>query len=246
MFFEYNQLVIGNGGTSNIALDTYNTVTGSRPAICLNPSGGFVGIGLTNPGYQLTLSTDSAAKPSTSTWTVSSDERIKENIVLADVDRCMEIIRAVPLKHYRWKDSVYTLEQVKDRSKLGWIAQDVEKVFPKAVGTYRLAYNQVYEDVEKEDGTKEKKLVSEDVMEDCRDLNADQMYAVMYGAIQKLITENDEKTTQILTQTEQIASLESQLTTQASQLTAQTAELTTQASQLSEVLSRLAALESKS
>jgi hypothetical protein len=149
-----------------------------------------VGIGM-NPGYQLQLSTDSAAKPSTSTWTVSSDERLKENIILADVDRCVEIIRAVPLKHYRWKDEVYTLDQVKDRSKLGWIAQDVEKVFPKAVYMTPFHYNQVYEDIVNSDGVAERQLISEDVIEDCRDLNADQMYAVMYGAIQKLISEND-------------------------------------------------------
>ena len=110
------------------------------------------------------------------------------------MDRCVEIIRAVPLKHYRWKDDVYTLDQVEDRSKLGWIAQDVEKVFPKAVGTHPFHYNQVYEDVVQDDGSTIKTLVSEDVIEDCRDLNADQLYAVMYGAIQKLISENDAQT----------------------------------------------------
>ena len=156
--------------------------------ITINQTG--VGIGVTGSGYSLQIGSDSAAKPSTNTWTISSDERLKENIILADIDRCVEIIRAVPLKHYRWKDEVYSLEQVKDRSKLGWIAQDVEKVFPKAVGTHSFRYNQVYEDVVK-DGSKEKHLISEDVIEDCRDLNADQMYAVMYGAIQKLISEND-------------------------------------------------------
>jgi len=171
---------------------------------------GFVGIG-TNPGYLLHLSTDSAAKPSTNTWTISSDERLKENIILADIDRCVEIIRAVPLKHYRWKDEVYTLEQVKDRSKLGWIAQDVEKIFPKAVNSNPFRYNQVYEDVVKEDGTTEKRLVSEDVIEDCRDLNADQLYAVMYGAIQKLISENDLYKTTNIAINEQFAALQARM-----------------------------------
>ena len=171
-------------------LNFFNQTRGAF-AMCLQNSTGYVGLSVTSPSYQLHLSSDSAAKPTTSTWTVSSDERLKENIVLADVDRCIEIIRAVPLKHYRWKDDVYTLDQVKDRSKLGWIAQDVEKVFPKAVGTHPFHYHQVYEDVVQDDGSKMKKLISEDVIEDCRDLNADQLYAVMYGAIQKLILEND-------------------------------------------------------
>jgi hypothetical protein len=153
---------------------------------------GNVGIGMTNPTALLQLNTDSAVKPGTTTWSTSSDERLKENIVLADVDRCVEIVRTVPLKHYRWKDEAFTEEQIKDRSKLGWIAQDVEKVFPKAVSTRRFAYNQVYENIVADDGSTEKKLVSEDVIEDCHMFNADQMYAVMYGAIQKLIAANDE------------------------------------------------------
>ena len=164
---------------------------------------GLVGIGTTSPTAQLELSTDSAKKPSTNTWTIASDQRLKTNITNADNDRCYEIVKQVPLKRYTWKSEVYSQDKVKDRSKLGWIAQDVEEVFPKAVGTSRFAYNQVFEDVVtpeldsegnavfNEDGvakTKtEKRLVSEDVIEDCKDLNSDQIYAAMYGTIQKLI-----------------------------------------------------------
>jgi hypothetical protein len=166
-------------------------------------SSGQVGIGTASPSAQLELSTDSAKKPSTNTWTIASDQRLKTNITNADNDRCYEIVKQVPLKRYTWKSEVYSQEQVKDRSKLGWIAQDVEAVFPKAVGTNRFAYNQVFEDVVTpeldsdgnalldENGvakTKtEKRLVSEDVIEDCKDLNSDQIYAAMYGTIQKLI-----------------------------------------------------------
>ena len=73
-------------------------------------------------------------------------------------------MKSIPLKRYTWKDDVYTEEQVHDRSKLGWIAQDVESVFPKAV--------------------EQKEMFG---YEDCKTLNADQIYATMYGAIQKLI-----------------------------------------------------------
>ena len=166
-------------------------------------SSGNVGIGTTSPSAQLELSTDSAKKPSTNTWTIASDQRLKTNITNADNDRCYEIVKQVPLKRYTWKNEVYSQDKVKDRSKLGWIAQDVEAVFPKAVGTNRFAYNQVFEDVVTpeldsdgnavldENGvakTKtEKRLVSEEVIEDCKDLNSDQIYAAMYGTIQKLI-----------------------------------------------------------
>jgi hypothetical protein len=98
----------------------------------------------------------------------------------------MEIIKAVPLKRYTWRPEVYTTEQVKDRSKLGWIAQDVEQVFPKAVGQQRFVYDQQWSTTETG-----RTLVSEKVVEDCRDLNVDQMYAVMYGAISRLIEEKE-------------------------------------------------------
>lgn len=39
-----------------------------------------LGIGTTNPSYQLQLSTNSAAKPTSSAWTVVSDQRLKRNI----------------------------------------------------------------------------------------------------------------------------------------------------------------------
>ena len=220
----------GFGGTNNRSLsnflsgvETYTSDTNisSYLAFSTMPSGdgaaqverlridssGQVGIGTASPSAQLELSTDSAKKPSTNTWTIASDSRLKTNITDANKDRCLEIVRQIPLKRYTWKNEVYSKEVVKDRSKLGWIAQDVESVFPKAVGTNRFAYNQVFEDVVTpeldedgnavldEDGnakTKtEKRLVSEDVIEDCKDLNSDQIYAVMYGAIQKLAEEND-------------------------------------------------------
>ena len=98
----------------------------------MQASGGNVGIGTTSPGFRLTVSTDSAAKPSTNTWTISSDERIKDNISLANLERCYEIVKSLPLKRYTWKADAYTIEQVADRGKLGWIAQDVQKVFPKS------------------------------------------------------------------------------------------------------------------
>lgn len=181
-----NIAILNNGvtGLGDFAIYDY-TVGTTRFYIAAN---GFIHLNGTNPGYLLTLANDSAAKPSSSLWTVTSDERIKENIIEANIDRCLEIVKSIPLKRYTWKDEVYGPDIVKDRSKLGWIAQDVQKVFPKAVDTKRFTYNQKYEIGE--DGMK--RIVSEDVIEDCLDLNADQIYAVMYGAIQKLIQEKEE------------------------------------------------------
>ena len=127
---------------------------------------GNIGIGTATPSNQLTLSTDSAAKPSTNTWTISSDERLKTNITQANLDICYDNVKNIPLKRYTWRDEIYTPEEVPDRSKLGWIAQDVEMFIPKAVEQKNMhGYS------------------------DCRTLNSDQIIASLYGAVQKLIIE---------------------------------------------------------
>jgi hypothetical protein len=215
-------------------------------------STGNVGIGTTGPTFQLQLSQDSAAKPSTNTWTVSSDRRLKTNIQDADLQRCYEIVKSIPLRYYRWRDDVYSHEQVQDRGKLGWIADEVQAVFPKAVNKTEFTYTPVeggveeyeeydepvMEEVQAEqtsieiingvptqvtkivtqsrpvvdyvpvvdaagkpvmqaDGTPllhpvprtrkaTRPKVRRETIQDCLSLNADQLYAAMYGAIQYL------------------------------------------------------------
>lgn len=134
---------------------------------------GDIGIGLREPNYQLELSRDSAAKPATSTWTVASDERLKNNIENANTDICYDVVKYLPLKRYTWKQEIYSDDQVTDRTKLGWIAQDVEKVFPKGVVKHTTSF-----------------VPTSGIpvtIEDCNTLNADQIYAALYGATQKLI-----------------------------------------------------------
>jgi hypothetical protein len=124
---------------------------------------GNVGLSNTNPSYQLQLSKDSAFKPSTNTWSTTSDSRLKEEITNADLAMCYSNVKNIPLKYYKWRDEIYTNDQVKDRHKLGWIAQDVEIVFPKAV--------------------EEESMLG---YEDCKILNTDQIIATLYGAVQQL------------------------------------------------------------
>ena len=131
---------------------------------------GYFGLGTVSPTHLLHLNADDAYKPTTTVWTNSSDERLKTNIILADLDICYNNIKNIPLKKYTWRDDIFTEEQALDRSKLGWIAQEVQTIFPKAVTTSNM-YG----------------------YEDCLSLNVDQIYATMYGTIQKLQILNDEK-----------------------------------------------------
>jgi hypothetical protein len=139
-----------------------------------------VGIGVSNPTtYKLELGSDSAGKPNGGSWANSSDARLKENIELADLDLCYDVIKNLPLKRYRWKDNSYTDEQIIDRNVVGWIAQDVAAVFPKAVS--EKPFTQV-------DGT---------TIDDCLTLNETMINRTLHGAVKKLIAENETLQTRI-------------------------------------------------
>lgn len=147
---------------------------------------GKVSIGKIATTYLLELNTDSAGKPGAGgLWTVVSDERIKKDIVPANLDRCYEIVKSVPLKHFAFADGVYKDEQINDKHNLGWIAQDVQKVFKNAVSEKLFA---------KYPGNKgyltccpHAISYKEEIIEDCLDLNSGQLIAALYGAVQQLM-----------------------------------------------------------
>jgi hypothetical protein len=161
---------------SNLAANSTSLFTGmiinEQGQVCIGNS---YGTGASTGQADLCLENDSTFKPSTNTWNSTSDERLKEDVMLADLDKCYANVRDIPLKYFGWRDAVFTTRQVGDRHKLGWIAQDVEAVFPKAVTT-----------------------TSFKGIEDCRLLNTDQLYAAMYGAIQKLQMMNDKQAETIM------------------------------------------------
>ena len=163
-----------------------------------------VGICKATPDYQLELNNDSAGKPGAGgLWSVVSDERIKENIIPADLDRCYEIVKSLPLKRGTFKDTIYNNEQVKDRSALMWIAQDVKPFFSKAVSSHTKEFITKPEEKETielspsittkdgkilKEAIVEERIISEKesvIIEDCMDLNSGQIIAAMYGALQK-------------------------------------------------------------
>ena len=143
-----------------------------------------VGIGTTSPTYQLELSLDSAAKPTSSTWTVPSDERIKEDISIANYSQCEEIMKNLELRYYKYKDTIpsYDSTIIPDRRRLGWIAQEVEEVLPKSVRTIpeRHGFNNF------------------------KQLDSDQIYAVMYGTIKKLMEDKEDLYNRVNSLSEQI------------------------------------------
>ena len=143
-----------------------NTSYISSPGFVFSRRAGFstINVGVnttTNPTFDLQLQRDSAAKPTSDLWTIFSDERLKRDITLADLDICYSTVKSLPLKRFEWNIPEF---EAKDKHVLGYIAQDVKQVFPNAV-----------------------EVIEANGLEDCHTLNADQINKVLYGAVKRLM-----------------------------------------------------------
>jgi len=104
-----------------------NMLSNPPPAGHLAVSQG-VTIGTTDPGiFQLRLNADLAAKPTSSSWTIFSDARLKKSV--QTVENPLEIILALRGVTYQWIDP--SSQGNMDGTYTGMIAQEVEKVFPE-------------------------------------------------------------------------------------------------------------------
>jgi hypothetical protein len=88
-----------------------------------------VGIGVPVPTFQLHLSTNSAAKPTSNTWTISSDRRLKKNI--NPIEHALDDLLALRGVTYQWIDPASQGDMAGTYT--GMIAQDVQKIFPEWV-----------------------------------------------------------------------------------------------------------------
>lgn len=161
-----------NSGTAGLVvlkvnssqLNNMHAVNEDNSTISLDYINNRLGLGVESPQFSLHLGEDMAFKPSSTFWTTSSDERLKEDIQPADTNTCYENVKNIPLKKFKWKDSVYGGREVNHTRQIGWIAQDVEERIPKAVDRKNMHG-----------------------IEDCRTLNNDQIIANMYGAVKQLM-----------------------------------------------------------
>jgi hypothetical protein len=111
--------------------DGYNhgfDVGGTRTRAVTIQSTGNVGIGTAGPAYQLQLSTDSAAKPTTSAWTIASDARVKRDV--KDLQGGLDIIAQLRPIEATYNGLAGTPEGTRV---LSFIAQEIEQVLPGTV-----------------------------------------------------------------------------------------------------------------
>jgi hypothetical protein len=94
---------------------------------------------------------------------VPSDKRLKRNIQAANLDMCYSNTKYLELKYYAWADEVDVKKMNGDKHKLGWIAQEIEQIFPKSIQPTEL-YG----------------------MSNCKAIGTDQIIATLYGTVQKL------------------------------------------------------------
>ena len=107
-------------------------------------------------------------------WTITSDIRLKRDIEIADYNLCYENIKQLELKNYKWKDDYVKINNVKLNDKIGWIADDVEKILPNAIHI-----------------NKGEKYKSMGINNDLKTIDTDALYANMYGALKKLIEKHE-------------------------------------------------------
>jgi hypothetical protein len=118
--------IVVNGGNFGTGLSVLN--------------GGVNIAGLVNPTttYQLSLSLNSAAKPSTNTWTVTSDARVKTNI--NPYTKGLETILAINPVTYDYNGKAGFDPTI--IGNIGIIAQDVLNIIPESINTYQSKLNE--------------------------------------------------------------------------------------------------------
>jgi len=99
-------------------------------------------------------------------WSTVSDRRIKENIEKASYDKCYENINKLELYRFNYIKELNNIN--KDLKQLGYIAQEVEDIFPKAVSTQPFYNNSLS-------------------IPDLLSIDISQINYSLYGAVKKLI-----------------------------------------------------------
>jgi hypothetical protein len=118
-----------------------------------------------------------------------SDSNIKTNIQLADLNQCFHTMESMPLKKFTYKTE-YS-QGIQDKTQLGFIAQEVEPIFPKAIFP-----------IQTEDGSQTILHVS-----------FDQIFMNSFGATQKIMSIVEERQSTITSLYSTVESLQIQLST---------------------------------
>ena len=119
--------------TTNVANPAAGSILGTIPTRMTIQGNGNVGIGAIVPNGQFELSLDQGRKPGTSTWTITSDERLKT--IHGNYSKGLEeILKLQPITYNYVNSGKRTFEEkMLQKEFSGFSAQAVQKTFPEAV-----------------------------------------------------------------------------------------------------------------
>lgn len=126
-------LTFGSYGTSGYStINSYNSSTGAR-VLALQTTGASLGVGTTTPAYVFSVNGTAGG---TSSWQVTSDERLKKNI--STLTGGLDMIERLRPVHFQWRSASERsagkdLKFEESKTQIGFIAQEVEKIVPEAV-----------------------------------------------------------------------------------------------------------------
>jgi hypothetical protein len=198
-------------GSNNIAIGANSARTvGSYPSTEYNDSI-FIGVDAKTPvkepqtnqiviGYNaighgtntITLGNDqiTAIHSQVSALTALSDKRIKKDITRADLLMCRDAVMNLPVSRYAYEN--FTGKHL-DEHVTGFLADDVEKVFPKSVSKSDRYFpildengNKTYEEVEGE------QVEKTFLMKDVKDITMTEAVPTLWGALQWALGRIDE------------------------------------------------------
>jgi|GEM_PF-713614 len=126
---------IRGGVLYNNATDNLLFRSGGNTTRMTVTAAGNVGIGTSAPGGQFELALNEGRKPTSNTWTIPSDARLK-NVNGFYEKGLAEIAQLKPIRYnYKNTDKKIFDEKVLNKEAYGFLAQEVQTIFPEAVGT---------------------------------------------------------------------------------------------------------------
>jgi hypothetical protein len=157
------QNITVNRGNTACVFGRNSTITNKSNLVTLCNSNNF--LTLDERGNLTITGSDATKNGGSINWITTSDRRLKSNIHLANTITCENFMRKLDLKRFTWNDN----ETVRDKTQLGFIAQEVEELLPKSVSTREFAN-----------------------IPDCKLLDTSQIMMTMYGALKRCISRIDE------------------------------------------------------
>jgi hypothetical protein len=144
----------------------------------------------------------------------------KRNVQPASIECCYDNVKKLRLKRYMINTDFKPYKNIQDRNILGWISEDVQHILPKAI--IKMDYNINKNILEPKNDQKPDEYININIVKN------DQICAMIYGAVQKLIQDKEtlEKTVYeqftalIASQQVQISALQETVTSQQAQILA--------------------------